>query len=81
MDAAKCIGTYRKILKKTKVLGTIAVAPLAKEMLGIIIIVASFQQEGLCLLWISVAEEEIPLPPDCQDIMTEGTMGSLDEND
>lgn len=33
------------MLKRTKVLGTITVAPVAKEILGIIVIVTSFQRE------------------------------------
>lgn len=33
------------MLKRTKVLETITVAPVAKEILGIIVIVTSFQRE------------------------------------
>lgn len=43
LDATKCIGNYRRILKITKVLGRIWVAPVAKEILGVIVIVTSFQ--------------------------------------
>lgn len=44
----QCIGNYRRILKRTKVLGTATVVPVAKEILGIIVIIISFQQEELC---------------------------------
>lgn len=47
MDA---IRTYRRILKRKKVLGTITVAPVAKEILEIIVIVTFFSKEGIMSL-------------------------------
>lgn len=75
----QCIGNYRRILKRTKVLGTATVVPVAKEILGIIVIIISFQQEELCGFWVSEAEEEITLFPDYQDIMRKSVMGISDE--
>lgn len=75
----QCIGNYRRILKRTKVLGTATVVRVAKEILGIIVIVISFQQEELCEFWVSEADEEITLYPDYQDITIESAMGISDE--